>query len=855
MSNKNTFIENALKYIQKGQLDRAVREYQRALELDPRDIRLRHKLGELLARKGDRIEALKELGMVAEAFARDGFHLKAVAVYKQQLKLRPDLLDVHLKLGELYRQLSLTSEALEHYRYAVRELEAQGNFHDALAVYEKIAELAPDDLQIRIRLAEGNAAENPKRALTQLRQLATELREKRPGEELVRIYERILSLDPSDLQIYKYLSALYLQQGDLKKALARLQVCFKADATDMDTLAMLADVFEGMEQSAKAKTVLKELARLHDYNGRPEQKRLMMERVHRLDPSDEEAATYIKSLGPVAFASPHVNPPAEVSHTTAAVVGMGPISVGGVLAEVSLSAAKVLAEADAFEKQGHLDHAVGHLKGAVLREPNCFRLHDRLRELLVTSGDAEAALRVTLLLVKLAVAARDVEPAKTATSYALRLAPHDPTARMLAQRLGVNLPEGDTNRPGVVPPTTRPAAPAPTIPSHLRPAVAPIAAAPAPRPLAASTTQPLVSNRVPASVLPSVSSRAGFSSHPVSSTSPAPATASTAYVPEVDDGLVEDDDSSLAYVTVLPQNVAPLEAPPPPARPPETRLAAPPPPTTPPPLPPQAEAAVNRGDYTAAASVLMDIPMPYVSLDDRPVLPPRPTPAPEPTRQAATPSAINGVEAAIGRGDYHTAAALLTEILRRDPYNAVAQRRLKDVQVKLAEIQRPPAPDLDDDGLVDDGGDDDFDLARELAGDNDAAQSPPAATHKVPNVEMARAYLDMGLLDEALAELQGSRLDGDAMLVLGQVYLARGEGLAAVAMLEKCLLSSSLAAERVPEVLFDMANGLEMAGDEYRALETYRQVLTSHRDYRPREVRARIAVLTGRMQSMSQPSR
>ena len=40
-----------------------------------------------------------------------GFAVKAVAVYKQVLKINPELIDVHLRLAELYKDQGLVADA------------------------------------------------------------------------------------------------------------------------------------------------------------------------------------------------------------------------------------------------------------------------------------------------------------------------------------------------------------------------------------------------------------------------------------------------------------------------------------------------------------------------------------------------------------------------------------------------------------------------------------------------------------------------------------------------------------------------------------------------------------------------
>ena len=70
------------------------------------------KIGDLYVRKGDRGSAIETYENVAGHYAQQGFFLKAIAVYKQILKLDPSRLDAQVRLGEMYEQLQLISDAM-----------------------------------------------------------------------------------------------------------------------------------------------------------------------------------------------------------------------------------------------------------------------------------------------------------------------------------------------------------------------------------------------------------------------------------------------------------------------------------------------------------------------------------------------------------------------------------------------------------------------------------------------------------------------------------------------------------------------------------------------------------------------
>src|SRR5258708_14335981 len=120
---KNKIIEAAAKLVVKGAYDKAIKEYQKILSVDPRDTRALQKLGELYQKKNDNAQAAQFFTKVAESYSGEGFFLKAVALYKQVLKLSPGQLEINLKLAELHQQLPLMSEAASYYPLVASQYE------------------------------------------------------------------------------------------------------------------------------------------------------------------------------------------------------------------------------------------------------------------------------------------------------------------------------------------------------------------------------------------------------------------------------------------------------------------------------------------------------------------------------------------------------------------------------------------------------------------------------------------------------------------------------------------------------------------------------------------------------------
>src|SRR3984893_12222075 len=123
---KNKVIEAAAKLLAKGALDKAVKEYQRVLEVDLDDVRVLQKLAELYQKMNRKAEAADCFEKVARTYSQQGFYLKAVALYKQVLKVI-DRVEVSIRLAELYQQLGLVGDATKEWQNVADHSEETGD--------------------------------------------------------------------------------------------------------------------------------------------------------------------------------------------------------------------------------------------------------------------------------------------------------------------------------------------------------------------------------------------------------------------------------------------------------------------------------------------------------------------------------------------------------------------------------------------------------------------------------------------------------------------------------------------------------------------------------------------------------
>lgn len=305
--NKEKVMDAARKFVDKGQIDKAVKEYLRIVQEDPKDVRVWLKIGDLYARKGSKADAIDTYLKVARFYHEQGFFLKAVAVYKQILKLDPRQVDVTLKLAELYRQLGLMSDAMQHYEAVAAHFHREGDTRQALDTVKKLVDLDPENIATRIKLAELYSKEGlVDEAVLQFSMACEQLRRQGRQDDFIKVAERLLWHKPDNHALNRELANLYLRRNDPRRALQKLQVCFKADPRDTETLGLLALAFQALDQKAKTVSVLKELARIHNENKSRDRATEVYRKILEIVPNDPDALQF---LGPQTPTPPPPPPP------------------------------------------------------------------------------------------------------------------------------------------------------------------------------------------------------------------------------------------------------------------------------------------------------------------------------------------------------------------------------------------------------------------------------------------------------------------------------------------------------------------------------------------------------------------
>ncbi len=221
--NKQKTLSAAEKYVQQGKIQNAIAEYEKVTKADPKDLTVTNTIGDLYSRLGEADKATECFKTVGDAYATQGFTVKAIAMYKKISKLKPSLESV-LKLAELYTQQGLFNDARAQYLQVAEEFLKSGELENAVRIFQKILEMDPENTAMRVRLAEVYVRLGKKTEAWQIFSATAEtLRSKGSLSGAEEVLQRMLTLDPGSSYALLLQGRNLLEAGDAEAAIEVLQ--------------------------------------------------------------------------------------------------------------------------------------------------------------------------------------------------------------------------------------------------------------------------------------------------------------------------------------------------------------------------------------------------------------------------------------------------------------------------------------------------------------------------------------------------------------------------------------------------------------------------------------------------------
>jgi tetratricopeptide (TPR) repeat protein len=222
--NKSKNVETAQKLLNQGKVAQAIAEYQNILKYEPRDQVTLMTIGELYIRQGETFQAIDYFERLAQIFVGDGFLTKAIAVYKRIAKLAPEEIRPLEKLADLYVQQGVMSEARPLF-LQLAEIHLKNNRQpEAVSLLKRLLQAEPDNLRIQIRLADLYQLMGQTREAIEAYVSASQRALARGDHgESEKLADKAIKLEPNNLAGVIIKARSYSLQGNLAKAAQLLE--------------------------------------------------------------------------------------------------------------------------------------------------------------------------------------------------------------------------------------------------------------------------------------------------------------------------------------------------------------------------------------------------------------------------------------------------------------------------------------------------------------------------------------------------------------------------------------------------------------------------------------------------------
>ena len=488
MADKSIIVKEAQKYLARGQIDKAIIEWEKLVKEAP-DGNVYNTVGDLYLKKGNKKSAVDFFHRAATFFREGGFSLKALALYKKVINIDPLDTGAFTALGELSEEKGLVTDAIKYYLTAADILSRDASKERFVNIYERILSLAPSNFPLRDKVAglflrEGLISH----AIREYLHLARLCADKEDWEQERSYLMKILDIQPDNKNALTGMSSVYEKKGDVKQAIefmkkaiavqrddphlsVRCALLYKesgaydeaigylspviqARPTDAEAIALMGDIHLARGDREKAWESYRTVADSLTLENKLDEAIELMKQFKDIDPVTigkmlislyrqkddmDTAFSEILFVADLLLDSGlqdeaveyyrealAIHPDDIQIKRTLAELETGAMGVALAATEGEKSTENLLTDADIFIKYGLHDEARAMLEGLKVKEPGNTETHRRLKSLYREMNDGEQAITECLILAELYGRNGALEMRDAALREAFEINPDDP---------------------------------------------------------------------------------------------------------------------------------------------------------------------------------------------------------------------------------------------------------------------------------------------------------------------------------------------------------------------------------------------------------------------------------------------
>lgn len=259
---KSAVIKEAQKYLAKGQIEKAIAEWEKFAKETP-DSNTYNTIGDLYLKKDDKKSAVEYFHKAARYFKKEGFSQKTFAIYKKIIHLDQTDVNAFSMLAELSEGKGLVTDAIKYYLNAADTLSGETDKSRLLSIYEKVLSLAPFNMTMRDKIAGIFLKEGlPEYALREYVYIARFCLDRKDIVAAKDYFHKALTLQADNKSALAGLAYLYENMDDNQNARQYIQKAITADPEDTSLLLYYAKLLRKIEAYDEAIVILLKLLEL-----------------------------------------------------------------------------------------------------------------------------------------------------------------------------------------------------------------------------------------------------------------------------------------------------------------------------------------------------------------------------------------------------------------------------------------------------------------------------------------------------------------------------------------------------------------------------------------------------------------
>ncbi len=291
---KAKILELAERQVKAGRTEEAIAEYKRLLSCDAPDLSINNIIGDLYVQLGRIAEAVRSFQAVAGYYESRSYFSQALAIYKKISKIDPENVIMIVRLGDLLISQGFTAEAQREYLKAEQKLRREKRAKELIFLYDKLIKLERDNISYKLTLAEFLRQEGfIDDAVARLNDAAEIHLSRNELGEAERIIEQARLIKAGDQRTMTNLVEILKKSSRRKVALQIIGEILEKDQDNVHFQTLLGSLYLEERELAKAEDIFSHLVVVHPTETRA---RIKLGKVYALQDKAEKAYELLDPL-------------------------------------------------------------------------------------------------------------------------------------------------------------------------------------------------------------------------------------------------------------------------------------------------------------------------------------------------------------------------------------------------------------------------------------------------------------------------------------------------------------------------------------------------------------------------------